>query len=177
MNNKDRKRQIAYEALMILGLLALLTFICRLWPILLLIILGIFAAAIRLLFLSDNRVDPVEPQPLLPAPIPAPTESDLRKLAQSLITSRITTLVLNEYPNARWIWEAPNAFELIELGEEVYCCRTRSTVYEIHLLSQHGDLRLCRHDLSGFCGRIYGQCPIGRRTGNTDADGRHQLCQ
>lgn len=41
MNNKDRKRQIAYEALMILGLLALLTFICRLWPILLLIILGI----------------------------------------------------------------------------------------------------------------------------------------
>ena len=117
MNNKDRKRQIAYEALMILGLLALLTFICRLWPILLLIILGIFVAAIRLLFLSGNRVDPVEPQPLLPAPIPAPTESDLRKLAQSLITSRITTLVLNEYPNARWIWEAPNAFELIELGE------------------------------------------------------------
>ena len=36
MNNKDRKRQIAYEVLMILGSLALLTFICRLWPILLL---------------------------------------------------------------------------------------------------------------------------------------------
>lgn len=68
MNNKDRKRQIAYEVLMILGSLALLTFICRLWPILLLIILGIFVAAIRLLFLSGNRVDPVEPQPLLPAP-------------------------------------------------------------------------------------------------------------
>ena len=101
MNNKDRKRQIAYEVLMILGSLALLTFICRLWPILLLIILGIFVAAIRLLFLSGNRVDQVEPQPLLPAPIPAPTESDLRKLAHSLITSRITTLVLNEYPNAR----------------------------------------------------------------------------
>lgn len=67
MNNKDRKRQIAYEVLMILGSLALLTFICRLWPILLLIILGIFVAAIRLLFLSGNRVDPVEPQPLLPA--------------------------------------------------------------------------------------------------------------
>lgn len=68
MNNKDRKRQIAYEVLMILVSLALLTFICRLWPILLLIILGIFVAAIRLLFLSGNRVDPVEPQPLLPAP-------------------------------------------------------------------------------------------------------------
>ena len=88
MNNKDRKRQIAYEVLMILVSLALLTFICRLWPILLLIILGIFVAAIRLLFLSGNRVDPVEPQPLLPAPISAPTESDLRKLALMLILLR-----------------------------------------------------------------------------------------
>ena len=88
MNNKDRKRQIAYEALMILVSLALLTFICRLWPILLLIILGIFVAAIRLLFLSGNRVDPVEAQPLLPSPIPAPTESDLRKLALMLILLR-----------------------------------------------------------------------------------------
>ena len=129
MNSKDRKRQIAYEVLMILGMLALLTFICRLWPILLLIILGIFVAAIRLLFLSGNRVDPVEPQLLLPAPIPAPTENDLRKLAHSLITSRITTLVLNEYPNARWIWEAPNAFELIELGEEVYILLNRAGGY------------------------------------------------
>lgn len=129
MNNKDRKRQIAYEVLMILGSLALLTFICRLWPILLLIILGIFVAAIRLLFLSGNRVDPVEPQPLLPAPISAPTESDLRKLAHSLITNRVTTLVLNEYPNARWIWEAPNAFELIELGEEVYMPERQPSSY------------------------------------------------
>ena len=100
MNNKDRKRQIAYEVLMILVSLALLTFICRLWPILLLIILGIFVAALRLLFLSGNRVDQVEP-----------------------------TLVLNEYPNARWIWEAPNAFELIELGEEVYILLNRAGGY------------------------------------------------
>ena len=53
----------------------------------------------------------------------------LRKLAHSLITSRITTLVLNEYPNARWIWEAPNAFELIELGEEVYILLNRAGGY------------------------------------------------
>ena len=143
MNNKDRKRQIAYEVLMILVSLALLTFICRLWPILLLIILGIFVAAIRLLFLSGNRVDQVEPQPLLPAPIPAPTESDLRKLAHSLITSRITTLVLNEYPNARWIWEAPNAFELIELGEEVYILLNRAGGYR----KANKGRSVCRHSL------------------------------
>ena len=56
MNKKDQKRHMAYEALVLLGMLALLTFICRLWPILLLIILGIFAAVIRLLFLSSRKI-------------------------------------------------------------------------------------------------------------------------
>ncbi len=119
MNNKDWKRRLAYDALVILGLLALLTFICRLWPILLLIILGIFVAAIRLLFLSSRRVEVIEPLPLLPAPQPEPTEKDLRTLAYSLILKRITEIVLSEYPNARWVWEAPNAPKLIELGEDV----------------------------------------------------------
>ena len=50
--SEEKKRQLAYEALVILGMLALLTFICRLWPILLLIILGIFIAAIRLFHLQ-----------------------------------------------------------------------------------------------------------------------------
>ena len=44
MNKKEWKRRMAYEALILLGLLALLLFITRLWPILLLVILGIFVA-------------------------------------------------------------------------------------------------------------------------------------
>ena len=54
MNDKNRQRHLAYEVLVILGQLALLTFITRLWPILLLVILGIFIAALRLLFLSSQ---------------------------------------------------------------------------------------------------------------------------
>ena len=50
MNRKEHKRHMAYEALILLGMLALLTFICRLWPILLLIILGIFVIAVNPLF-------------------------------------------------------------------------------------------------------------------------------
>ena len=38
MQNKEFKRHIAYEVLTILGTLALLLFVCRLWPILLLVI-------------------------------------------------------------------------------------------------------------------------------------------
>ena len=67
MNDKNRQRHFAYEVLVILGQLALLTFITRLWPILLLVILGIFIAAIRLLFLSSQKVEPVKPLPALPS--------------------------------------------------------------------------------------------------------------
>ena len=58
MTNKEWKRHMAYEALVILGMLALLLYVCRLWPILLLVILGIFAAALRLVFLSSPRCSP-----------------------------------------------------------------------------------------------------------------------
>lgn len=59
MTKKEWQRHMAYEALVILGMLALLLFVCRLWPILLLVILGIFAAALRLVFLSSPKVQPI----------------------------------------------------------------------------------------------------------------------
>lgn len=129
MNNKDRKRHIAYEALVILGLLALLNFICRLWPILLLIILGIFIAALRLLFLSSRKVEVIEPMPLLPEPVRQPTEQDVQALAYAVILRRITELVLSEYPEARWVWETSNAQGQIEAGEEVFILLNRAGGY------------------------------------------------
>lgn len=120
MNNKDKKRQVAAEALRILGVLALLTFICRLWPILLLIILGIFVAAIRLLFLSSKNIEVINPLPQLSVKASKVNENDLRALAYSLILKRITEMVLADYPNARWVWEVSDAQKQIELGEDVY---------------------------------------------------------
>ena len=49
MTKKERARRLTYEALVILGVLALLLYLCRLWPLLLLTLLGIFLAAARLL--------------------------------------------------------------------------------------------------------------------------------
>lgn len=129
MNDKDKKRHFAYEALEILGLLALLTFICRLWPILLLIILGIFVAAIRLLFLSSKRVEVIQPLPLLLEPVKEPTEQEVREMAYSVILRRVTSLVAAEYPDARWIWEAPDAARRIEQGEEVFILLNRAGGY------------------------------------------------
>ena len=129
MNKKDQKRHMAYEALVLLGMLALLTFICRLWPILLLIILGIFAAMIRLLFLSSKKVEVIEPLPILPEPVKEPTEKDVQMLAFSVILKRVTELVLSEYPEARWVWEAPNAEKLIRENQEVFILLNRAGGY------------------------------------------------
>ena len=120
MNKKDQKRHMAYEALVLLGMLALLTFICRLWLILLLIILGIFAAVIRLLFLSSRKIEVIVPLPLLPEPVKEATEKDVQVLAYSVILRRVTELVLSEYPEARWVWEAPNAEKVIQESQEVF---------------------------------------------------------
>lgn len=129
MNKKDQKRHMAYEALVLLGMLALLTFICRLWPILLLIILGIFAAVMRLLFLSSRKIEVIVPLPLLPEPVKEATEKDVQVLAYSVILRRVTELVLSEYPEARWIWEAPNAERLIRENQEVFILLNRAGGY------------------------------------------------
>lgn len=129
MNQKEFKRRVAYEVLILLGMLALLTFICRLWPILLLIILGIFIAAIRLLFLSSKKVEVIEPMPQLPEPVKEPTERDVRELAYAVILKRITELITDEYPEARWVWENPNAKKSIENGETVYVLLNRAGGY------------------------------------------------
>lgn len=58
---KDWKRHIAFEVLVILVMLTVLMYLCRLWPIIFLLIIGIFITALRLLFLSPKRVEVVEP--------------------------------------------------------------------------------------------------------------------
>ena len=115
----------------ILGMLALLTFICRLWPILLLVLLSILIAALRLLFLSSRKVEVIEPLPcpLLPEPVRGPTEKDVQELAYSVILRRVTELVLSEYPEARWVWEAPNAERLIRENQEVFILLNRAGGY------------------------------------------------
>lgn len=124
---KDWKRHIAYEVLVILVMLTVLMFFCRLWPIIFLLIIGIFITALRLLFLSPKRVEVVEPLPLPALPEPKePTEKDVKDLAYSVILRRITELVTTEYPEARWVWEAPNARQLIELGEDVFILLNRA---------------------------------------------------
>ena len=129
MNKKEWQRRMAYEALILLALLALLLFITRLWPILLLVILGIFIATLRLLFLSPRKVEPTQPTPLLPAPVPTDLETDLKTHGYSNVLRQITEHVLAAYPDARWIWESPSAKRQIESGEPVFILLNRAGGY------------------------------------------------
>lgn len=129
MKNKEWKKHIAFEALLILTMILVLTFICRIWPILLLALIGIIIAAIRLLFLSSNKVEVVQPMLALPAPKQELSERDVRDMAYSVIMSRISLMVTASYPDARWIWAEPNARQRIENGEDVFILLNRAGGY------------------------------------------------
>ena len=140
MHNKEFKRRIAYEVLVILGTLALLLFICRLWPILLLVILGIFIAALRLLFLSVKRVEKIPP--LLPAVREKPTEQDIQNMTFGAVQQRITELVAADFPQARWVWKTPCAKSGIMEGTEVRILLNRAGGYREAIVVMHG-FRVC----------------------------------
>ena len=120
MNDKNFKRHFAYEALVILGLLLLLTYLTRLWPILLLVILGIFIATLRLLFLSAKKVEPAQPALALPPPSAPPTETDMQSMAYAIIQRRITQILTARFPEVRWVWENPKAKDDIMVGNPVF---------------------------------------------------------
>lgn len=130
MTKKDWQRHLAYEALVILGVLALLLFVCRLWPILLPAMLGIITATLRLLFLSSPRVRPLEPMPPGAHKPPARTPEEVEaSQAFGNLQVQITRQVREEYPNARWVWKTPQARERLRQGEEATILLNRAGGY------------------------------------------------
>ena len=108
--NNDKKNNLGHEALILIGCIMLLAFICRLWPILLLMLLAVFAAAITLLLRPQTSTNDTLPEtPQAKTDVKLPNEKDVQALAYSVIIRRITELVTNAYTNARLIWESPNA--------------------------------------------------------------------
>lgn len=117
--DKSKKRHMAYEALTLLGIVILLCFITRLWPILLLALAGAVIAVVVLLFASLRKPETV----ILPPPPAAPpvpdNERDLIRMAFTILERRITEAVLCEHPGARWVWETPNPEKTLHAGGEL----------------------------------------------------------
>ena len=137
MTKKEWQRHMAYEALVILGMLALLLFVCRLWPILLLVILGIFAAALRLVFFSSPKVQPIRPEQQTAASSAPQRAVKSQRTAQNVedtlsfgeLQTQVTRWVRQEYPEARWVWKYPNAKARFQRGEDMAILLNRAGGY------------------------------------------------
>lgn len=129
MGDKDQKKSMVFKTLIVLVILSVLTVMCGLWPLFLLILIGGCIAIIKLPGHSSKTEEPVKTVPSRVETAKMPTEQDVKKLAYRVILRRITELVTAEYPEARWIWEAPNAKQMIEYGENVFILLNRAGGY------------------------------------------------
>ena len=136
---REQKKQKRNEVLTIMGLMALLVFTTRLWPILLLMMIGVFAYALWLLFHLEKQPEPPSPLLLgLPAPV---SEETVLADAFSLLQRRITEQIVARYPDAKWIWAAADARERFEKGGLDYTAaeQTPPPVPEAELESEEDD--------------------------------------
>ena len=142
MSEKEMKKRFAGGALTLFAYLALLLFITRLWPLLLVAILGIFIALIRLMFLSSGRAEPVTPVPAWEPKEKEPTASGLQSMAFALAEKRVTELLLADYPDIRWVWENAEPKKDIMDGQPVYVLANRAGGYH-RMLVVIRNLQVC----------------------------------
>ena len=112
----DKKKHLLHDILTVIMLLAVLLTIVRLWPLLLLLLIGLIAYALWVLFHVARHPVKTELAPLamLPAPV---TEQSLLSAAFGLLQRKITEQVVIRYPDARWVWGASNTFDQFAAGQ------------------------------------------------------------
>ena len=128
--NRNSKKRVAYEVLIILTALALLCYITRLLPLLFLVVPFILITALRLLFVSVKKAEPPVQPVILPAPTRPDTEQDIVRIAFGILQRRVTDQVTARYPAARWVWEAPNATERFAEGLQLTIMLNRAGGYK-----------------------------------------------
>lgn len=95
MKKPDKRSSVIRETMLLIGILAAITLICRLC-LLLLMLLSLFAALIVLLFRATAQPEIIESKPVPEAsekPVRIPTQNDVYELAYSVILRRITQLI------------------------------------------------------------------------------------
>jgi hypothetical protein len=123
--NEDFKRRIIHETMIFCGLLILIFFLTRLWPMIFLSVIILFICVIRLLFLRPPNAEPIETAPPTQAPRPD-NEQDVLRRAFGLIQRRITEYLAGMYPDARWVWSRSNALSDIANGVSVFVLLNRA---------------------------------------------------
>ena len=136
-----RKMQKRRDVLTVIGMMILLAFILRMWPILLLMLIGVFFYALWMLFHMDAAPQQPAQAPLMAQPPPASEESVLNT-AFSVLQRRITEQVLLRYPNARWVWGVADARDRFVHGGELSILLNRAGGYR-RAVVQVNNLQFC----------------------------------
>ena len=124
--NKEFKRRITHEAIIFLGLMILLFFITRLWPLVFLAVIFLFICVIRMLFLKPPKLVAAEQPASSAEPEKPDTEQDILRRAFGLIQRRITEYLVSLHPDARWVWSKTNPMAAIADGEQVFILLNRA---------------------------------------------------
>lgn len=114
----DKNNQTAHGILAILVTLCLLMLLLRFWPVLFLLMLGLFGYGLWAL-LHRQKQPAVQRQTASDAPRPQPapvSEQELITLAFGLLQCRITEQINAVYPHAKWVWAGPGARERFAAG-------------------------------------------------------------
>lgn len=154
---QETRQSPLLASLKIIGLLLLACYVCRFWPMLIFVIIYGIASIVYALVKDRKRRNALS-VPTLPEPIPAATEQDVLTLAYSLICQRVTAIVTADYPSARWVWESPNARQLIQEGRDVFILLNRAGGY--------GRAQVIIHNLQAT-GVRYGAVPAPAPAENT----------
>ena len=119
MMSTECRRRIAYEVLVILGILAPFLYVFRIWPVLLIVGLGIFASALWLLLLSHREVKAKQSEESPETEKQKQETFDPETLKFFAVQKEITERITEMYPEARWVWKSPQSKRNIVNGEEV----------------------------------------------------------
>lgn len=124
MKHKERAGQITADIIVLYVSLLLLCFICRLWPVILLAILGLFVVMIRMVFLSMGNKDKSEK-----TDIELPVESrdrqiftrgELEMAVFQDFKDQVNEFVLSHWKDASWCFEKADARQRIFAGADLY---------------------------------------------------------
>jgi len=107
--NPEKKKQTLSDIMTLIVMLGVLVAIVRLWPILLLLLIGVISYALWALVHVWKQ--PVQAEPASPPNPSAPaTEQSVLNEAFGLLQRRINEAVAGRYPDARWVWSVSDAF-------------------------------------------------------------------
>lgn len=145
----EKKKHLLSDIFTVTMFIAALLAIIRLWPILLLLLIGLIAYALWMLFHVAKQPVKTEsaPPPMLPEPV---SEQSMLTTAFGLLQRRITEQVVARFPDARWVWSMPDAFSQFAAGRPL-----------IIMLNGAGGYRKAAVQVNNlqFAGLIFGATP------------------